>query len=168
MFTDEAEMVAKMKAIGMTDEMLAKLSPEQRAQIFALASSPEILAKAQERVSNESGGGLGSKAADLGVEGRSADGSATPVKSGLYSWKDEKAQAVVEVAVDANATLAKDVVLELTADAVSLRVKGAEVLAGPLFQTVDPARCAHTVANGKLTLTLAKETPMRWLQVIRK
>jgi hypothetical protein len=161
-FTDEAEMVSKMKAIGMTDAMLAKLSPEQRAQIFALASSPEILAKAQERVSRES-----SAAADLGVEGRSADGSATLVKGGMYSWKDEKAQAVVEVAVDAT-TLASDVVLVLTADRVSLAVKGVEVVAGELFQSVDPARCVHAIADGTLTLTLVKKTPMRWLQVTRK
>ena len=74
-------MVSKMKAIGMSEEVLARLSPEQRAQIFAMTKNPAIMAKAEDRVRNEVSA---DKAAELGVEGRSADGQATPVKGEAY------------------------------------------------------------------------------------
>mmetsp|Transcript_74978 Transcript_74978/g.150746 ORF Transcript_74978/g.150746 Transcript_74978/m.150746 type:complete len:224 (-) Transcript_74978:267-938(-) len=166
-FAEEAEMLAQMRAMGMPEQMLANLTKEQKEKMFAMTRDKSIVAKASANVEAQKSG------AEMGFEGRSADGSAVPAPGGLYSWADEKPLVRLEVECPVD-TKKSDVKVAFKADSISVKVGALEVLNGPLFQDVDPAKCTWVLdlkpdtAGKILCITLTKKAPMRWLQIIRK
>jgi hypothetical protein len=89
---------------------------------------------------------------------------------GQYSWRDAPAEVYLEV----NCPVADDSTVSCTIASDSLKVKqstGEMLLEGNLFQSVDAAKSKWEVkdsgAQRKLAITLSKETPMRWLMVVR-
>jgi len=163
-FAQEAQMLEHLKSMGMPPEMLESLTPEQKIKMFAMTQDPAIVQKASASV-------VAQNARAPALAGRSGkDGGLEPASSGAFSWKDEKARASVEVAC-AVGTEAKDVRCTIEASTIEVEVAGVQVMQGDLFQRVDPPRCTWVLESDgtscKLLLTLVKERPMRWLQVVR-
>ena len=52
-FANESAMMQQLQAMGMPKTMLANLTPQQRAAMLAMTASPEIQARAAERVAHE-------------------------------------------------------------------------------------------------------------------
>ena len=163
-FAQEAQMMEHLRAMGMPQEMLQSLTPEQKQQMLAMTQDPKILAKASAAVKAQN-----ARAPPLA--GRSGkDGGTEPVPGGAFSWKDEKAEALMEVSCAAG-TEAAQVHCTIEATSIEIEVSGIQVMRGELFQRVVPSRCTWVLESDgearKLLLTLAKEKPMRWLQIVR-
>jgi hypothetical protein len=166
-------MVTHLLGMGVPAETVKKLSQQQIDQMFKLTNDPAIFAKASEKVEAQNSG------LSKGFEGRSVDGSAVPSSSGLFSWVDQKDQAVVEVRCPPNTT-ETDVIVQFESTTLSVCVFGKVALSGSTFQDINISDCtwrledelASTTDHGhkpgrKLTIVLVKQKPMRWLQVIR-
>lgn len=173
-FGSEASMLEHLAKMGMPPDVMGKMTPAQKAAMLRMTADPGILAKAEERLASELGGqgdkekraALNAAAAAMGVEGRSVDGSLVPAPGGAFRWLDAKASASIEVDCPTG-TGAGDVAVSFEKDALLVRVGGCVALAGPTFQAIDAAKCSWKLEGLTLAVTLVKEKPMRWLQVVR-
>ena len=192
-FKHESEMMAQLAQMGLSKDLIDNLSPEQRKRMMAMTSDPSVVAKARARV-HASAAEESARAAALGIQGRSADGSAVPVPGTKYAWRDEKAQAVIEVECP-EGTATADLDVTIAAERLSISVHGEVIVDGELFQSVDAEASswalsdvasamaaalegvpgaksglgAATAPNAPRTLvvTLVKAKPMRWLMIVR-
>ena len=149
-FTDEAEMMANLAKMGMDPSMLASVTPKQRQKMFKMTQHTDIVAWA--------------KATHIGAN---ATGTMNPAARGLYSWKDEKDNAYMEVNCKAQAKCA------ITTDSLTITYADEEViLDSKLFQEVNAEKCSWEMREGYdgkklLAIKLIKAIPMKWLMVTR-
>ena len=161
-------MMEHLVQMGVSPEVMQKMTPEVRARMLSMTKDPAILAKANARVADEAakqnaetdGGGA------VGVQGRSADGSFTKALNGDYTWLDEKENVFVDFDCPPNST-EKDIGIEHLKGGICVKVLGVPRLEGNLFQEILVEKTTMTVADGKARLKLVKRFPMRWLQVTR-
>lgn len=180
-------MLAQLTRMGLPAEMLRNLTPEQKQKMFAMTKDPNVLAKAKERVQAQNPGSTKETATQASVpavpvfEGRSKDGvTAVRVPGKLFSWRDEKDKAHVEVQCP-NTTAKSDIDLALDTKHIALSVGGVEIMDGQLFQEIDAAGSTWTLDGAvcgdvdfrgtsearTLRVTIMKQKPMRWLQIVR-
>jgi hypothetical protein len=145
-FSNEDEMIEKLKAMGMPPEMLESLTPEQKRAMMLMTMKKEVIEAAKNTP------GVMADQAEL----KEAAG-------GLYSWKDAKDHMYMEMKGATPATTC-------TIGVNSLVVTGAGgemLLEGELFQEVNCSESGYEVRDEKLLVTLVKKKPMRWLMLLR-
>lgn len=123
-------------------------------------------------------GGAGESAHSLVPTQATSSRAAEPPQVAAMSWVDSGAEVVVTMHVPAH-TAKADVQCTLRADSLALHVRtlpeGAQaVVNGRLFQRIDLAESNWTLESAApgavtrvLTVSLAKEKQMRWLQLTR-
>jgi hypothetical protein len=140
-------MMQGLKGLGLSEEQLASLTPAQRKEMLAMTMRSDIVQKACDKP--------GVIAGDLHME-----------KDGLYGWRDVKTHVYLEMKLDKIEGGVQCIIQEET-----IHIKAVEneesLLQGTLFQLVDVEKSIWEVVDRKLTVTLMKATPMRWLSVLR-
>ena len=166
-FANEADMVAHLARMGMPAAMLHKLTQEQKKKMFAMTQNPSIMKRATAAVESQ-----GASPPQLAMA-RAEQKVKQP-----FSWSDEKAQAHVHIPCNAS-TKVTDIQCAFHADSIDLCVGDRRIFSGSLFQRIRPTACSWKLESGdshsadsklatkQLNLLLVKETPMRWLQVLR-
>jgi hypothetical protein len=149
-FANPEEMVANLASMGLDPSIFANLTPEQKQKMFEMTKNRSILdrATATHRAAN------------------SERGTMNKAAGGLYSWRDQKDNAFMEMTCDPESTCT------ITTEHITITTpNGEKVLDGNLFQEVDAEKCKSEVVDGeggkKLTITLIKKSPMRWLMITR-
>lgn len=146
-FANESAMMQQLQAMGMPAAMLASLTPQQRAAMLAMTASPEIQARAAERVANEE-------------DWKQQDS---------YQWKNTRDDVFVKLT---GLTGGRPVVV-IEERRLSISVNGQTVVDGPLFQAVNVQESTWRVVQGTdkdttLVISLRKAVvPMRWLSLYR-
>lgn len=138
-------MLKQLEAMGMPRQMLQNLTEEQKQAMFAMVNSPEILAKAQERVAHEE---------EWKQEG-GADG---------YEWKNSRDDVFVKFkgVVPGNAQC------DIAPDHLKISSDGKVLMDRQLFQTVNVEDSTWEVQGDILVVSLRKsQAPMRWLSLHR-
>ena len=150
-FRTEEAMMQGLKNMGLSEEQLSKLTPEQRKAMFSMTMRSDIVEKAANTP--------GVIAKELQLE-----------QDGLYGWHDVKTHVYMEMKLDENKVKGGGGV-HCNIEEESIHIKainsGETLLQGPLFQSVDVDKCIWEVVDQKLNITLVKATPMRWLSVLR-
>lgn len=149
-FSDEAEMMARLKGMGMPDHMLKDLTPAQKKVMFEMSQRQDIVEQAKKAAGIDS-----NELAEL----KEAAG-------GLYSWRDASDHVDLEVKCEGVDT--KDIKCDVKEQFIHISVGGKDVLKGNLFQRIIPAVSKSEItADGVLVVKLQKLSKMRWLMVVR-
>mmetsp|Transcript_8963 Transcript_8963/g.14946 ORF Transcript_8963/g.14946 Transcript_8963/m.14946 type:complete len:214 (-) Transcript_8963:4-645(-) len=144
-FANEAEMMARLKAMGMPAEMLTDLSPAQKKQMFEMTQRQGILERATE------------------MAGVRSDALTELKNEGVYAWRDASDHVYLEVELNG-----KKPKVYIAAESIHIKADGATLLQGNLFQKVNARESKWEVKDdGKLAVTLKKVSTMRWLMVVR-
>ena len=145
-FSNEDEMMERLKGMGMPSEMLTSLTLEQKQAMMLMTQKPEVI----ERAKNTPG--VMANSGELKEEA-----------GGLYAWKDAKDHVYLEVK---NAT--PSTICVIGENKLQVMTGEAEMmLEGELFQEVDCTKSGYEIRGEKLLVTLVKKKPMRWLMVLR-
>lgn len=144
-FENEAAMLKQLEAMGMPRQMLENLKPEQKKAMFAMAQSPEIIVKAQERVEHEE-------------EWKQEKN---------YQWKNTRDDVFLKLI-----GVTADVQCTIETDHIKIFSKGGENgvvhVDRQLFQSVNVKESTWEVQGNALVVSLRKEqAPMRWLSLYR-
>jgi hypothetical protein len=148
-FSDEDEMMERLKQMGMPESMLRDLTPEKKKQMFEMTQRQDILDRAKQAV---------------GVTE-----SESPMKddpSGVFSWRDGSDHVYLEIK-SAKISDEKQVSCDITANSLCIKNGSNVILKGDLFQTVIPKESEWAVLDGKIVMTLKKLSNMRWLMLTR-
>ncbi len=145
-FANIDDMMANLEKMGLDPSIFANLTPEQKQKMFEMTKAQSILDRA---VATH-------RAANAEV------GTMNPAAGGLYSWRDEKEKAYVELKCEASAKC------DITTDRIKISaVGGDEIVSGKLFQEVNVEKCEWEMkddGNGSklMAITLFKRHPMRY------
>ena len=147
-FLGEEEMMQQLKSMGMSEEQLGNLTPEQRKLMLNMTRRDDIIQRAQETP------GVIAQSQELNEEG-----------GGLYKWKDVKTHVYMEMSDKTSngmqCTITKDNICITDVESRDI------LLQGELFQHVDVEKCVWETIDGNMIITLVKAKPMRWLMVIK-
>ena len=150
-FRTEEAMMQSLRNMGLSEEQLSKLTPEQRKAMLSMTMRSDIVEKASNKP--------GVIARELQME-----------QDGLYGWHDVKTHVYMEMKLD-KAKIEGGGGVQCIIEEESIHIKAVDndktLLQGPLFQSVDVDKCIWEVVDNKLNITLVKATPMRWLSVLR-
>jgi hypothetical protein len=145
-FADEEEMMTRLKAMGMPAEMLKDLSPAQKKQMFEMTQRQAILERATK------------------MAGVRADELTELKDEGAYAWRDASDHVYLEIDLKEEGQNPK---VDITAESIHVKVNGATLLQGNLFQKVNAHDSKWEVRDdGKLAVTLMKAAKMRWLMLM--
>ena len=140
-FENEKAMLKQLEAMGMPPQMLANLTPEQKKAMFAMTQSPEIVARAQERVVHEE------------PWRQEAD----------YEWKNTRDDVFLKIK-----GVTGDVQCSIEKDHMKISMGDKVLVDRTLFQSVNVKESTWEVQGDTLAVSLRKEkSPMRWLSVYR-
>lgn len=155
-FDDESAMLENLKAMGMPEDMLQNLTPQQKKTMFEMTQREDILQRARKLANIET---------ENGEFQTSSDGS--------YQWRDANDHLQLQLDCDGGIKT-EDVDCKISETTLSLVVKGKSMLDGNLFQNVLPMTCKWALAPNKedsakqtMEIKLQKLKPMRWLMVFR-
>lgn len=161
-FANESAMMQQLQAMGMPAAMLANLTPQQRAAMLAMTASPEIQARATERVAHED-------------DWKQAKASAGGNNNGYYQWKNTRDDVFVKLTGLAGGRP----VVVIEQERLLVSVNDRTIMDGPLFQAVNVQESTWRVVQGTdndetttstttLVISLRKAVaPMRWLSLYR-
>ena len=139
--------------MGMPAQMLANLTPQQKQAMLAMTQSPEIQARAQERVAHE----------EEWKQEEQGDGSTSSLST--YQWKNTRDDVFVRYNL-ADSSSPPSVVLE--PNRLEIAVGGKVLVNRQLFQSIHAKESTWKVQDGVLVICLRKaQAPMRWLTVYR-
>lgn len=158
-FANEEAMMAQLRAMGMPPAMLANLTAEQKSQMFAMVSDPEVIARAQERVVHE----------DEWKEVAPKESGGGSALDGGYQWKNSRDDVFLKFRVGGKCTK-KDVNCAFEEERVTVTVAGKCILEKQPFQPIDAKESTWELReeDGTLVVSLRKaRAPMRWLSVFR-
>ena len=151
-FRSEEAMMQGLKNMGMSEEQLSDLTPEQRKAMLSMTMRSDIVEKAA------------NKPGVIAMELKSE-------RDGLYFWNDVKTHVYLEMKLnDEKIEGGGGVHCNLEEDSIHIKAvnSGKILLQGPLFQSIDTKKCIWEVVEDKLKVTLVKATPMRWVSVFRE
>jgi hypothetical protein len=146
-FENEEAMLRQLEAMGMPRQMLANLTPDQKAAMFAMTVSPEIQQRAQERVAHEE---------DWKDEQN-------------YQWKNTRDDVFAKFIVKKQGSDVADVHCSIEPERLRISMGNAnELVDRPLFQAVNVDESTWEVRDNILLVSLRKaQSPMRWLALFR-
>jgi hypothetical protein len=151
-FANIEDMMANLEKMGLDPSIFANITPEQKQKMFEMTKAQSILDRA---VATH-------RAANAEV------GTMNPAAGGLYSWRDEKEKAYVELKCEAGAKC------DIAKDRIKISaVGGDEMLSGKLFQDVDVEKCEWEMkddgnGNKLMAISLFKRHPMRYAHFLHQ
>ena len=154
-FDNEKAMLKQLEAMGMPPSMIQNLTPEQKKAMFAMAQSPEIIARAQERVQHEEDW----------------------KKENDYEWKNTRDDVFIKLltnnATDKGTTTttnnnSNNIQCSIEKDRIKISSGNTILVDRQLFQSVNVKESTWEIQGNTLAVSLRKEkAPMRWLSPYR-